>query len=167
MINQRSVKKTFHYDPASGLLTRLIATSNSVKIGEEAGWLATIGYRYVSIESKKYLTHRVIWLYMTGSWPKHHVDHRNGNGTDNRWSNLRAATPSQNLMNQKMNAKNTSGVKGVYFDKARPNQSWCAEIKVAGKKQFLGRFTTKAAAALARRAAAARVFGEYAGAATH
>ncbi len=153
-LNQDLVRKLFRYDPETGVLTRLSTR-------DRAGWLSSIGYWYVSINSKKYLVHRVIWLLVTGEWPAADIDHRDGNPANNRWENLRAVTHSQNLMNQKMNCKNTSGVKGVCFDKAR--NKWAAEIKIGGRKLYLGRFQTMGAAAAARLKATAQFHGEYAG----
>lgn len=69
-----------------------------------------------------------------------HVDHKNGNGLDNRRENIRPATPSQNLQNTKRSRRNTSGYKGVSFD--RRTKSFAARIMVGGKNVHLGRFKT-------------------------
>lgn len=68
------------------------------------------------------------------------VDHIDGNKLNNRKSNLRFCTPSQNLMNKGKPESNTSGYKGVSWDKV--NKKWKAEIKVNGKSKTLGRFLT-------------------------
>ena len=80
------------------------------------------------------------------------VDHINGNPLDNRRANLRMATPSQNSINQKDRADNTSGFKGVHYDRSRGK--WMAFI---GQKPFknLGRFDTFEEAKTARLAAEA------------
>src|SRR5689334_18791091 len=73
------------------------------------------------------------------------VDHRNGNGLDNRrGTNLRLATHAQNLANQRLSARNTSGYRGVSFAKRRATYArpWEAQIKHLGKKIGLGYFKT-------------------------
>jgi HNH endonuclease/AP2 domain len=66
------------------------------------------------------------------------VDHINGDGLDNRKSNLRLATKSQNLCNQSAPAHNTSGLKGVSFCKKR--KKWIAQICVNRKTRKLGSY---------------------------
>lgn len=90
------------------------------------------------------LMHRVI----AGDPPGMDVDHENQNGCDNRRANLRAATRSENLFNQRLRSTNTSGVKGVSFDKA--SGRWRASIAHHNVKQELGSFATKDLAAAAR-----------------
>ena len=65
------------------------------------------------------------------------TDHINGNGLDNRKSNLRNATKSQNAINTGMRINNTSGHKGIYQHK---NQRWYARIFIQGKAIALGGF---------------------------
>lgn len=69
------------------------------------------------------------------------VDHVNGNTLDNRRCNLRTATCSQNGFNKKMLSDNSSGIKGVYVHKG--TGKWTAEVRVMGKKIYLGIHTTK------------------------
>lgn len=87
------------------------------------------------------------------------VDHINHMTNDNRKSNLRIATQSQNLMNQSMNKNNSSGVKGVYFDNHR--NKWVAEIKINRAKKNLGGFTDFNEAVEARKKAEEELFGEF------
>lgn len=68
------------------------------------------------------------------------VDHINHVKLDNRRSNLRICTRSQNSMNTKIPSNNTSGVKGVY--KCKTTGKWATEIKVNGKKIWLGRYAS-------------------------
>lgn len=87
------------------------------------------------------------------------IDHINGNSCDNRKSNLRLCTYSQNSCNQKINNKNTSGHKGVWFDKE--HSQWCASIKVNKKSNWLGRFDKFEDAVRAREKAEQEYHGEY------
>jgi hypothetical protein len=87
-------------------------------------------------------------------------DHDDGNKANNRRYNLRIATSSQNQQNKGANRNNTSGYKGVSFEKRK--QRWVANIKVQGKKKYLGSFKTPELAHSAYCAAAIQMHGEYA-----
>ena len=89
-----------------------------------------------------------------------YIDHRNGNGLDNRRSNLRPATHQQNMFNRRMRKDNTSGLIGVQWD-ARRNR-WRARVKVNGTTLNFGRFKDPIEAALARDAAARELHGDFA-----
>jgi hypothetical protein len=88
------------------------------------------------------------------------VDHIDGNGLNNRRNNLRVCTHAQNIANQRISRANTSGFKGVSWDKRRG--AWEAHIKFQQKKRFLGYFSDKADAARAYNAKAVELFGEFA-----
>lgn len=92
--------------------------------------------------------------------PKHmFVDHVNHNTLDNRKSNLRIVTRSQNQMNQKKRCDNLSGYTGVGFIK--DEKKWQARITVNQKTKRLGRFFLKCQAVKARKEAEQKHFGEY------
>lgn len=86
------------------------------------------------------------------------VDHRNHDGLDNRRSNLRPASQSQNTANQRQRRDNTSGYRGV----SRKRRRWIAQIRVNGVQQHIGTYDTPVAAARAYDAAASAAFGEFA-----
>jgi hypothetical protein len=88
------------------------------------------------------------------------IDHKNGNGLDNRQSNLRFCDYKQNNHNSKMRSDNTSGKKGVTWSKA--HQRWRVKIKAHGKHIHLGLFTNLDEASAAYECAAERYFGEFA-----
>lgn len=88
------------------------------------------------------------------------VDHINGDTLDNRRANLRLATNAENLRNRGKNKNNTSGYKGVTWDKYR--QKWQARIKVNGKLLDLGRFETAEDAARTYDESARELHGEFA-----
>lgn len=87
------------------------------------------------------------------------TDHINGNRLDNRKKNLRIVTTSQNLMNQKIKANNTSGVTGVYWSKK--SKKWQAYISLYKKTIQLGLFRDKEIAILARKWGEKLYFKEY------
>jgi len=93
--------------------------------------------------------------FLTG-WP--FVDHANGNGLDNRRSNLRQSTHAQNMANSRLNKNNTSGFRGV----SRNGSSWGAQIRLGGRPTYLGTHDTPQSAARAYDAAALEHFGEFA-----
>lgn len=164
MLNQERVRECLKYDLESGILTWIVSTSNRVKVGGRAGWLGKNGYWYVDLDGKSYLVSRIIWLYMTGAWPAANIDHRDRDSTNNRWKNLREATYSQNEMNKGLRGglrgSNTSGIKGVSFDKA--SGKWAADIKARGVRYRLGRFSDKEEAAASYKTAALKLHGEFA-----
>jgi len=94
-------------------------------------------------------------------FPKKDIDHRNGNGLDNRRKNLRKiATSSQNKMNCGMYSNNTSGYKGVHY--YYTHKKWGAQIYSNKKCYFLGLFETAKDAGIAYNIAAIKYHGEFA-----
>lgn len=163
------IRSLLDYDPATGLFRWRERPGPAARFsGKVAGSRAIRGDReYVEIRlpphRKLYLAHRLAWVYMTGGWPSHHVDHIDMVGTNNAWRNLRAATNSQNLFNRGKTRRNTSGYKGVWFH--RKLGKWCAELKASGRRYRLGTFETPELAAEAYAKAASRIHGEFARAA--
>lgn len=102
------------------------------------------------------MMHRLI----LGATKGFEVDHIDGNGFNNRRANLRIATTAQNQWNVGPNALNTSGRKGVSFDRTR--QKWIASIRFSGGRKQLGRFDTLEQAAEAYEAAAIALHGDFA-----
>jgi HNH endonuclease/AP2 domain len=134
-----------------------------VNIGALAGVLNSRGYRVIKIGWRMYGAHRLAFLWMEGRWPMEEIDHANGDKTDNRWSNLREATQSQNTTNARTSIRNTSGYKGVSMDRSKPRQKkWRATIEVDGRTISLGYFDTPERAFIAYIFAAWDHFGDFA-----
>jgi len=89
-----------------------------------------------------------------------HVDHIDGNGLNNTRANLRLATKAQNAANRGKQSNNTSGFKGVYWNKHAGK--WSAQIQVNGTSKHLGYYISKEAAYAAYCEAAEEYFGEFA-----
>lgn len=112
-------------------------------------------------EGRKRLTlmHRIIMGAKTGQ----QVDHINQNTLDNRKSNLRFCNGSQNNMNRPMPKNNTSGFKGVTWDKEKNKWEVRLQIKTPERRNlFLGRFKDKHEAAKVYDQAALKHYGEFA-----
>lgn len=148
------LRELFNYDPATGVFTRRISSVHISEIGKVVGTISgTRRARYIimTAEMKKYGAHRLAWLHFHGEWPSDHIDHINGDGTDNRISNLRDVTLAENARNLRRPTHNTSGVSGVAWRKAKGK--WRAIIGVGGTQVALGHFDTIIDAVAARRAA--------------
>lgn len=120
------------------------------------GWRAESSSDYKRREGRHLRMHRLI----LDAPPGMDVDHVNGNGLDNRRMNLRLASRSQNLANQrKQRDKTSSRYKGVSISR---QGTWRARICVRGQKRWLGIFESEEEAALAYNRAASEYFGEFA-----
>ena len=114
-------------------------------------------FRYLPKDGKPkcILMHRQIMNPVKGLC----VDHVDGNRLNNQRENLRTCTHSQNLMNQKLNKKSTSGIPGIHFLKRE--QKWLAHIKIKGKQIRLGLFKEKQTAINTRAEAEIKYFKEF------
>lgn len=147
MITQERLKELLHYDPETGVFTRKVRTSNDVKVGDIAGSMTADGYIRIRVDGRRYLAHRLAWFHVYGTWPEDQLDHISGVRDDNRISNLREATNTQNCQNHKSpRCNSTSGYLGVSFRKEIGR--WHAHITVSGKKIHLGFFNCSTAAYL-------------------
>jgi hypothetical protein len=126
------------YEPVSGYFTWIRPQARRMKKGMVAGCLDKSGYWHIQICGNTYLAHRLAWLYMTGLWPKHQIDHKDQNRSNNSYTNLREATSNENCRNAKLSIKNTSGIKGVHWNAGM--KKWQAYIYVGSKKIHVGTF---------------------------
>lgn len=168
MITAKYLRSILKYEPASGEFRWKWRADHSVQTnGRFAGKLTGAGsttrYGVIRIDDVLYRTHRLAWLYMTGEWPSHDIDHRDLDRSNNRWSNLRLATKSTNGANRKRQKNNQSGYKGVFWSTAA--SKWTAQIAVKGRSKHLGLFADPESAHAAYAAAAKEHFGEFARAA--
>jgi hypothetical protein len=178
-ITQRQLLDIYHYDSETGILSW---GSRGKYIGagkfstKYAGKLAThfdvYGYEQASLAMlmpeeprgakrirHKIMAQNIIWMIVHGSWPEHMIDHADRNPSNNKLSNLREATLSQNAHNSSIRSDNGSGVRGVCWNKAR--SVWEAAINCEGKRIFLGYYHTLDEAAKVRLLAEVKYFGEF------
>src|SRR5690554_1648894 len=118
------------------------------------------GYRCSFAFKTPMKAHRVAWAIYYGEWPRGHIDHINGVKSDNRISNLRIATISENQWNMPRKPDSHSGYKGVTWSKVR--NMWRSRISVNGKSIWLGYHSTPEQAHAAYCEAAKKYHGEFA-----
>jgi hypothetical protein len=113
-------------------------------------------YVCTTINNKKIRMHRLIMSCQKDK----EIDHINGNSLDNRKCNLRIVDRQQNNYNKRKMKNNTSGYKGVTYNKL--NKKWLAQIQFNKQKIHIGLYDTVENAAIAYNIAAKEVFGEFA-----
>jgi len=119
-----------------------VARVNSVKVGDVAGYnrLTNEGKKYliIKIYGVAYRAGRLAWLYMNGQWPENIIDHEDGDGTNNKYKNLRDVTLHENCKNRRKRVDNKSGVCGVSWSKFCGK--WHSYIWVNKKMKVIGYF---------------------------
>ena len=158
MITHERLLYLLNYDPVTGNLTWKNPTSNRVKIGDIAGYKSK-DYVTVRLDKILYPAHCVIWFGMTGVWPENEIDHKDLDKYNNKWVNLREATPSLNGANKNKYITNKSGFKGVSWSKRR--KAWLAQITVNYKTINLGCYDTPEKAADVYKQASEKHFGSF------
>jgi hypothetical protein len=132
------LNELFTYDKETGKLYYK-AARRRISVGDEAGCDNGRGYLRAEINGKKYRIHRLVFLMHKGYLPAV-LDHIDGNTYNNRIENLRPASISQNQHNRKISKNNTSGYKGVSYQKG--TNKFRAQIKHQRKSIYLGLYAT-------------------------
>lgn len=158
-LTQKKLKELLHYDSETGVfmwLERPLSmfshckfperqrntwnTKNSKNPAGSKHKCKNTYYRLIDIsldrKRKSYSAHRLAFLYTNGEFPKYVVDHIDGNGLNNSWSNLRDVSHQDNTKNSSISISNTSGSTGV----SRKGKKWRARIHVNGKEIHGGYF---------------------------
>lgn len=147
-----AVFRVISYDSNTGDIFRKLKDGTSIRIENSKRtdrWGCS--YYLVSVCNKKFMVHRIAWLLHYGEWPDGQVDHVDGDGLNNKISNLRCVSNQLNAMNQKMRSDNSSGFVGVR--KHGLVDRWQARVVQNGSEIYLGLFKTKEEAIEARRIA--------------
>ena len=129
------------------------------KAGDKAGGLYGDGYISLSVSNKRYLAHRVIFL-MHNEYLPEMIDHIDGDRTNNRIENLRAATRAQNGHNFGLSAHNKSGHRNVYW--SNKDNRWRVHLRCNGKRISCGSFVELDDAIAAANSAREKYHGEFA-----
>jgi hypothetical protein len=161
--NPNTLSHLLRYDAATGKLywrergraffksERAFKSWNTRYAGAEALTAKTgNGYKSGDVLNTRIHAHRAAFAIHHGKWPSM-IDHINGDGFDNRISNLREVTKVENARNAKTYRHNKSGVMGVSFSNVVGK--WEVRITVNRKNLFLGYFSEFDRAAAARRQA--------------
>jgi hypothetical protein len=147
-ITQNELKQLMDYNPETGVFNWLVNRGGPAKAGTVAGRLNSDGHRQISVNNKRYMAHRLAWLYTYGEFPECQIDHKNGEPDDNSMENLRLTPRNQkdNTQNRKKASTNSTGYIGV----TKNAWNFVAQIQINGKKVYLGSFKTKELAYEAR-----------------
>lgn len=146
--------EVLHYDPATGIMR----WRKGQRSGQVAGFPHNGMYLRIGIDGFSYYMQRIIWFYMTKEWPKSRIDHRDVDGFNNRWDNLREASVSDNCAN-KRNWRGRLLPKGV---ESHVSGKYRARIMRHGKYHHLGLYETVMDAKMAYMKKATELFGEFA-----
>jgi hypothetical protein len=140
------LREALEYNPETGDLI----WKEGQRKGMVAGAINVMGgiaYRAVMLDGVTRRAHRIAWAIHYGDWPKEEIDHENGDGSDNRLSNLKDSNRSKNSRNRRRSRNNNSGIGGVHFDGKR----WVVQGYEGEKRICIGRFTEFDAAVIARK----------------
>lgn len=136
-MSQERLKELLEYDPDTGWFTRRVQVNNRCA-GIIAGSINEDGYVSIGIDNKRYLAHRLAWLYIYGKWPDYDIDHRDKDKSNNSINNLRLAIEGINNYNRDAQINNILGVKGV----KQHGNKYIARRTIRGNTIYLGIFNT-------------------------
>ena len=157
------LKEFLDYNPDTGIFTWIKKPSTKIKVGQVAGRANGNGYVRIQFKSINYYAHRLAYYMYHGVDPLENlVDHKYGDGSNNKIKNLRLANNSENGKNRiNLPSDNTSGVIGVTWNKQA--KKWKAQITINKVQKYLGYFTNKEDAIKARREAEIKYYGDFRG----
>jgi AP2 domain. len=156
-LKAEQVRTMLGYDPLFGYLYWLQEDQkHRHRPGDPAGtYCEATNVIKVWVDGKLHLAHRLIWLWVYGQWPEHHIDHINGDAADNRLANLRDVSRTINMQNRHKPAKhNKCGLLGVC---QRDYGRWRAEVRLNRVTVWSAHFATKEEAYAAYLAAKRRL----------
>jgi hypothetical protein len=131
MLSQERLQELLKYDPDTGIF-HWIPKPRSFRRNYKAGGRMLNGYITIGIDRKHYLAHRLAFLYMEGTFPNGFVDHIDTDRANNRWNNLRKASPSENNCNR-VRGELPLGVYEI-TRKNRPGIWYATKIQKNGKQ---------------------------------
>lgn len=140
-LTQEMVKGIFDYRADGNLIRRHSTKGNGNHVGAVVGTkptgLRNFRYSTTKIHGEHWCVHKLIYLYHYGVVPDQ-LDHINRDSIDNRIENLRPANPTENTCNRSLFSNNTSGCKGVSWNKR--NKKWQSYVSIKTKRKHLGYF---------------------------
>lgn len=143
-INEKLISKMkeyLNYDPETGLFTWIKTTSRRVKVGDVAGRVSNSGHLGISFMGSRYQAHRLAWGFTYGYVPNDlEIDHQDEDKLNNRIDNLRLANRPQNSANRGKPVSNSSGFKGVSFNKlSGKGEAYITHLR---KRVYLGLYNS-------------------------
>jgi hypothetical protein len=150
-----AVRTAFTYD--DGVLRWRVSPSRNVKIGDPAGSPNQRGYLQIQWNRKLFVAHKLIFAYHHG-WTPPIVDHIDGDISNNKIENLRAATVSENQCNAKRRSNNSSGYKNV----RKHGRKWQVCIIKDGRRHYYGCYEDPQEAAIIAQRAREKLHGTFA-----
>jgi hypothetical protein len=164
-LTQQQLKDLFEYRKDGNLVRKVVARGPAGQVGRVVGYQTSDSsrpdkvYMATKIRGQYYAIHKLIWIWHHGAVPEQ-VDHINRNSVDNRIENLRLANRSENACNRKLFSNNTSGCKGVFWNKARSR--WFVYVDTNKKRKNIGYFNDFELAELVSTEARDLYHGKYA-----
>ena len=146
MITPDQIKSLFRYSHENGVLywkrrpessfktLQAARAWNSRYSNKPAGHKDERGCIRVLFNKKYYKAHRIIWVIVHGKFPAQQIDHINGNPSDNRISNIRMSTQTENMRNRRLDALNKTGIPGVRW--VEKDKAFCVYISNTYVKSF-------------------------------
>lgn len=160
ILTRDRLAELLHYDPRFGVFRHKVSRGGK-RAGDIAGTVSPAGYRLIFVDYFQWRASHLAWLYMTGGFPPPGklIDHRDCVRSNDRWNNLRLATPTQNARNRRPGGRNSTGKVGVHLIS---DALFGAAIWVEGRNIHLGRFKCLADAVAVRCKAEKHYFGDFA-----
>lgn len=167
LVTADRLRELLDYNPITGIFVWKRARGLNL-VGVRAGCITPRGgqclnkfYYKIGVDNHRYYSHVLAYLWMTGKYPEKELDHEDGNGLNNKWSNLRLSEHAENGRHRNdLNRNNSSGYAGVSYHTGA--KKWRARIMVDGKEIHIGFFNSKEDAAVARREKAVELHGCFA-----
>ena len=156
-LTRERLLQLLRYDPEAGIFRWI--SRRGVTAGSIAGSPCN-GYNVIRVDGQNWRASHLAVLIMTGDFPANEVDHIDCNPANDRWSNLREATRSQNGWNTRVSKRSKSGLKGAYWHNQM--KKWRAQVLENGRCKHIGLFDTAEDAHAAYVVEAVRIAGEFA-----
>lgn len=138
-LTAKKLRELLDYDPVTGVFVWVVRSNQNTFAGTLAGTTTKHSYVVISIGARVYAAHRLAWLYVHGVWPTYHIDHKDGNASNNQITNLRDVPRTVNMQNRrKAQINNRSGLQGAM----KNGSGWMARIAANGVIHYLGNFRT-------------------------
>lgn len=140
VLSYKRCRYLFNYDSKNGNLIWKNITSNRASVGRNVGnkYGQRIKYIQTSVDCKKFLVHRLVWLWHNKKMPKWEIGHIDGDSLNNRIENLGDITSTQNNMNLSKRSDNSSGFTGVSMHNGA--KKWVVQIQIDGNNKYFGLF---------------------------